>query len=157
MAESIDGVDSFPIPADDIRDVLLRAMVMGMPEEVEHRATFWFVPDLVVDGPVDHAGQPVDWSSPVVSGGPRSEQVICTVEFSAPIGRQASVDTAVGQFTPSTLVLTFFEEQFETVRGFQYVTVGPDGDRWFPRVYQPPVGLGGLTVFQLICGYGEPK
>jgi hypothetical protein len=59
--------------------------------------------------------------------------------------------TEVGEFNPTTVVLTMFEDEFNTAYGFTYLTIGPSDQRWYFRFFKPAVGLNDLTVYQLHC------
>lgn len=156
MAEEHSGAVSPIIPVDVVREGIRSAMAMGMPVEEEERPTFYFDSTKVYDY-VDEAGKPFDWSvSPTVSKNPGPTRALCSWEFSAPLGRQAAHETPVGQFNPTTLILTVLDEDFDEVRGFRYVTIGPSDDKWWFRFYQPAVGLGDMTVYRITCSAKEP-
>jgi hypothetical protein len=156
MAESHLGVDSIAAPpTDSLREVLRRTMVMGMPVEDAFKPTFYFDRTVTWED-FDSENQPWDWESvPVTEEELTSVQVVCAYEFFSPLGRQGSFYTEVGEFNPTTLVFTMFEDEWETVRGFSYATVGPPRveasgpTKWFFRFWRPAYGLGDMTVFQV--------
>lgn len=156
MAEQHDGFESIAAPpTDSIRETLRRTMVMGLPQEESQRPTFYFDRTVTWED-YDSEDNPWDWTvDPVTEVVPASEQVICAYEFFSPLGRQGAFYTEVGEFNPTTLVFTMFEEEWERVRGFSYATVGPSrlgtsaSNRWYFRFWKPAYGLNDLTVYQV--------
>lgn len=156
MAESHDGFDSIAAPPTDaIREVLRRTMVMGLPQQQSHRPTFYFDRTVTWDQH-DSEAKPWDWTAvPATEAQPASEQVICAYEFFSPLGRQGAFYTEVGEFNPTTLVFTMFEDEWRRVRGFSYATVGPPRvdtsvqTKWFFRFWKPAYGLNDMTVYQV--------
>lgn len=150
MAKSIDGRTSIAdIPTANIREVLRQTMVLGLPETQTERPTFYWEDDKSYDRE-DMEGSPWDWTTAPVSNvqkGPT--QVLCAYEFFAPLGRQGAFLTEVGEFNPTTLIVTMFEEEFNTVFGFSYVTIGPDDTQWWFRTWKPAIGLNDLTVYEV--------
>ena len=152
MADKIGGIDSIAvIPTSDLRDILRRTMVLGTPEDVAERPTFYFEgQQTYVDA--DLEGSPWDWTdTPSADSSKATAQILCAVEFFAPLGRQGSFATEVGEFNPNTVVLTMFEDEFDAAYGFTYVMFGPSDQRFYFRFYKPAVGLNDLTVYQLHC------
>lgn len=156
MAKQHDGIRSIAAPPTSfIRDTLRQTMVMGLPEEESQRPTFWF--DRVVTWEEHDSEQnPWDWTAtPESDTEPVSEQVVCAYEFFSPLGRQGAHYTEVGEFNPTSLVFTMFEDEWERVRGFSYATVGPgrvEGSlphRWFFRFWRPAYGMNDMTVYQV--------
>lgn len=150
MAESHSGFDAIAaLPVDSIREALRRTMALGMPVDTRHQPTFHF--EREVDfARHDQEGSPWDWTaSPVTQVLGRSVQVLCAYEFFSPLGRQGSFPTEVGDFNPTTLVFTLFEDEFAQVEGFTYATVGPSDQRWYFRFWRPAYGLGDMSVYQI--------
>jgi hypothetical protein len=150
MADSIAGRASIAdIPTGDIREILRATMVMGLPEKQVDRPTFFFGDDKTWTRE-DMEGSPWDWTAtPLVNVQNEPTQVLCAYEFFAPLGRQGAFLTEVGEFNPTTLVLTMFEDEFSSVLGFSYVTLGPDDTKWWFRHWKPAVGLNDLTVYEV--------
>lgn len=150
MAETIDGRRSIAdIPTGDIRELLRATMVMGLPETESERPTFYWEDDKTWDRE-DMEGSPWDWTATPASDiqtGPK--QVLCAYEYFSPLGRQGAFYTEVGEFNPTTLILTMFEEELQDAVGFSYVTIGPDDTKWFFRTWKPAVGLNDLTVYEV--------
>lgn len=153
MAESHDGVDSIAvIPVDLIRDTLRQTMVMGLPVEDAEKPTFYF-PLVAVWADHDSEQNPWDWTdAPMATAQRPSVQPICAFEFFSPLGRQGAFSTEVGDFNPTTLVVTMLEDEFEAVEGASYATVGPSNQRWYFRFWRPSYGLGDMTVYQVHLG-----
>lgn len=158
MADKIGSVSAIAaIPAEQLRDVLRSTMVLGLPEKAVDRPTFYWEKE-VAFAEYDKEDQPWDWTdAPTLDTTPDPEQVLCAVEFAAPFGRAGVIPERTGEFNVSTVILTVFEDEFDilsgTTDGFSYVTIGPTLDRrWYFRYWQPAVGLGSLTVYQITCG-----
>lgn len=152
MAESHDGVDAIAVlPVDDILLALRQTMVLGLPVEDDQKPTFVFAAEIEW-AEHDTEGHPYVWTTPPsVEEITASVQPVCAYEFFSPLGRQGGFATEVGDFTPTTLVVTLFEDEWQTVRGFSYATVGPSDQRWFFRYWRPAYGLGGFTTYQIHC------
>lgn len=150
MAESHGGFDSIAvIPTDTIRETLRRTMVMGLPVEDAEKPTFYFKYEAVWDNH-DSENNPWDWHSAPESSSQRSPvQPVCAFEFFSPLGRQGAFPTEVGEFNPTTLVVTMFEDEFAEVNGASYATAGPSQVRFFFRFWRPSIGLGDMTVYEV--------
>jgi hypothetical protein len=124
-------------------------MVFGLPTEEVARPTFYF--DRVVSWALhDREGSPWDWANaPLVDTTRDPVQAICAYEFFSPLGRQGESFTEVGNFTPTTLVVTMMEADFEEVVDCSYVTVGNSELKWWFRYYRPTYALSALPVFQI--------
>lgn len=132
-------------------------MVIGMPVLEGERPTFYWTPQRSFEY-VDAAGNPFDWDAVPDSSITRAPvQANCAYEFSAPLGRQGAHETEVGQFNPTTLMITILDEEFEEIRGFRWVEVGPGQEKWYFRFYQPAIGLGDMTVYRITCTAEEPN
>lgn len=152
MAESAGGFDSIAaIDIESVREALRRTMAMAMPSEESDQPTFYFDRELDWDKH-DREGSPWDWTAvPATETPATSTQVLCAYEFFSPLGRQGAFYTEVGEFNPTTLVLTMFEDEFAEVYGFSYVTIGASEQKWYFRFWKPSVGLDDLTVYQVQC------
>jgi len=152
VAESIGARSSIAsIPTDSIREVLRRTMVMGLPATVADRPTFYFEGEQSYQLE-DREGSPWDWTAvPVADTSASPIQVLCAYEFFSPLGRQGSFPTEVGEFNPTTVVVTMFEDEFAGVYGFTYVTIGSSSQKWYFRDWKPSVSLNDLTVYEVTC------
>lgn len=155
MAKKVGTLDSIAdIPTELLRDTLRQTMVMGMPEIETDRPTFYFDGEKTF-ADADLEGSPWDWTAtPTIDTSAAPVQVLCAYEFFSPLGRQGSFLTEVGEFNPTTLVLTMFEDEFAAVYGFSHVTIGPSQGKWFFRFFKPASGLNDLTVYQVHCVAG---
>ena len=124
---------------------------MGLPTENAQKPTFYYPRD--VDwAKEDREGNPWDWTDTPATDTQRSpEQIICAYEFFAPLGRQGAFFTEVGEFNPTTVVFTMFEDEFAAAWGFTYATIGPSGTKWWFKFWRPVSGLGALTVYEVAC------
>ena len=152
MATSIGSRTSIAdIPTDDLRETLRQTMVMGMPPVVAERPTFYFDGEKTY-ADADTEGSPWDWTdTPTTDTSDVPLQVLCAYEFFSPLGRQGAFLTEVGEFNPTTVILTMFEDEFVVVQGFTYMTIGPSDQRWYFRFYKPAIGLNDLTVYEIHC------
>jgi len=156
MAESHSGVESIAqIPADQVRDALRRTMVLGLPQVESERPVFYF--DRVVQwDSYDSENNPWDWASAPVSETQKPPvSPVCAYEFFSPLGRQGIHTTEVGSFQPTTLVVTMVDNDFDEVKGFSYLTIGPGGQKWYFRYWRPAMSLGPMTVYQIHCAAGD--
>lgn len=150
MAEEHDGYESIAvIPTEMLRDVFRRTMVMGLPVEDAEKPTFYF--RYVAEWERhDSENNPWDWQAAPDSEEQREPvQPICAYQFFSPLGRQGAFPTEVGDFSPSSLVVTMLEDEFEAVDGASYATVGPSNVRYFFRFWRPSYGLGDMTVYEV--------
>lgn len=156
MAESHGGVDAIAeVPVDEVREALRGTMVLGLPVEDSEKPTFYF--DREVSWALyDREGSPWDWeATPATETGRSEVQPVCAYEFFSPLGRQGAFPTEVGDFIPTTVVVTLLEDEFAEVNGASYATFGPQpsdltkSQRWFFRFYRPTYGLGDMTVYQI--------
>jgi hypothetical protein len=137
------------------RDAIHNTMLMGMPENVAERLTFWWNRDQTYT-PDDPAGDPYDWTSTPVTdhpgnptlpdvGGEQSLSVPYALEFSArPSGSSATV---FGDIDASRAVVTMLETNYDKIRTADYATVG--NTRYRILYSGPPLGLFGVTVHQV--------
>lgn len=151
MATSHRGVDAIATIPASVAGALRSTMVLGLPVAEADRPTFYFDRD-VEWAQHDSEGKPWDWTEvPSVdnTATPASVQPICAYEFFSPLGRQGAYPTEVGDFNPTTLVVTVLQDGFTEVWGSSHVVIGPEDRRWYFRFWQPAVALGGLSVFQI--------
>lgn len=156
MAGSHGGFDSIAQPpVDRIREALRRTMVLGLPETESERPTFYFERVNTWDR-FDSEGNPWDWTAAPVSSSQKAPvQPVCAYEFFSPLGRQGIHETEVGEFQPTTLVVTLLEDEFQEVSGFTYLTVGPGSQKWYFRYWRPAYSIADMTVYQIHCAVGD--
>jgi hypothetical protein len=131
--------------ATQFRQVIRETMLMGMPNAVQERATFRWDP--AKSYPVaDPAGNPYDLTSaPTTTTTHADVQVPVAVEFSArPAG---SMDTVMGEFDTSRVIITVLDEDYEQIVGADLVIMG--GNTYDIQFVGPPIGLFEVTVYQL--------
>jgi hypothetical protein len=138
-----------------VRTALLNTMLMGMPEVAAQRLT-WYWKRAQVFSPDDPAGNPYDWTAPPIVDDPgnpvlpdngvdQSLQVPYALEFSArPAG---SATTVLGEIDTSRAIVTMLETDFEKIKTADYAVI--DDSRYRIQFDAPPVGLFGLTVWQV--------
>lgn len=148
MATSHAGVQSIAKIPSKVEGLLRQTMVMGLPEDDALKPTFHFDRE-VAWSDHDVEDKPWVWTDAPVSDTTRSSvQPICTVEFHAPLGRSGAQFSEVGDFFPSTVIVTFMETDYLVARDSAYVVIGPEETKWWFRYWKPAVGLGGLTLYQ---------
>lgn len=154
MAEQAQGIESIApgINTEFIQDVLRQTMVLGLPEDAAMQPTFYF-PDEGTWTNDDTEGNPWDWTQApdTVTQVAHTEQVLCAYEFFSPLGRQGSFQTEVGEFNPTTVVFTMFEDEYTTVNGFSYATIGASSQKWFFRFWKPSNAINDMTVYEAHC------
>lgn len=149
MAESHDGVTAIATVPASVVDSLRRTMVFALPVNDADKPTFYF--DRVVTWTdYDQEGSPWDWTAaPVTDTTKDPVRAICAYEFFSPLGRQGESYTEVGDFTPTTMVVTMMEPDFLKVVDCSSMTVGNSTLRWWFRYFRPTYALGNLPVFQI--------
>lgn len=133
-----------PGAADDFKAGIRLVMEMGLPGVEADQPTFYFDPGADYE-PDDHAGAPMDWEVvPVDPGTPRDPvRVLCGISAA---GGPTGV-TRVGPFNADRYVLSFFEEEWAQIAGFEYVTLGQK--RFYPSKTLPPEGLFSVTTYKV--------
>jgi hypothetical protein len=136
--------------ADQFKAAIRSTMLMGMPEEPSERITFRWTPNRSYTS-ADSAGNPWSWEDvPVSEDAPEDVQVPAAVEFSArPAG---SMDTPIGQFDTSRVIVTLLDDDFEQIRGADLIMI--DGATYDVMFVGPPVGLFSVTVYSV---FGEAR
>ena len=130
--------------ADSFRESLRFAMTMGLPEPVDLRPTFHFPKVTTSVAPADPGGLPWDHAAPVVEPSPvASKQVVCLVE---PEGGGTGY-TNVGKFTARRATLSFFEDEWADIDGWEWVSIG--GNRYDRGPTLEPLGLFEVTLYRV--------
>ena len=127
------------------RTAIIDAMTMGLPSETQDRATFRWNKERTFNT-VDPAGTPYDLTAaPLTDTTPDDVLIPCAVEFSArPAG---SLDTTVGEFDTSRVVITVLDEHYPQVEGADGVLLGQN--TYEIQFVAPPIGLFEVTVYQV--------
>lgn len=127
------------------RQAIRDTMIMGLPNATAEKPTFRWNPDKTFTT-ADPAGQPYDLTaSPVDTDAPPDVQIPCAVEFSArPAG---SLDTVIGEFDTSRVIITILDEDYALIEGADQVLLGEN--TYNIQFVGPPLGLFEVTVYQL--------
>lgn len=140
--------------ATQFRDAIKFAMNMGLPDDPNERATFYFRPTMryvdqagneAINPRLDQNGKPLDPSIRIVREHPTPVQVPVAVEFNT-----ANVDERpVGAFKPTRVSITVLDEHWPRVE--QAIEVELGGDRYVISYERPPVGLFEVTIHTIEC------
>ncbi len=148
MATEHDGVTAIATIPSTVQDKLRQTMVLGLPEDDALKPTFYFERQ-VVWADHDVEDKPWDWiTAPDTDTTAAPVTPICATEFFSPLGRSGAQFSEVGDFFPSTVIVTLMEPDYLLVRNSSYVTIGPAQSKWWFRYWKPTLGLGGITVYQ---------
>ena len=148
MAEEHAGVKSIASVPTVVEDRLRQTMVLGLPVADADKPTFYFDRQ-VTWADHDTEGNPWDWeATPATDDTPTSVQPICAYEFHAPLGRSGAQFSEVGDFFPSTLIVTFTETDYLLAVNSAYVTVGSSNTKYWFRYWLPAYGLANMTFYQ---------
>lgn len=133
--------------AKEFREAITFAMNMGLPEDKKERITFRWTPNRVYEN-TDAGGNPWSWSSQPTSEEIKEDvQVPAAVEFSArPAG---SVDTPIGQFDTSRVIVTLLDVDFDKIQGADLFIL--DNNEYDVQFVGPPLGLFNVTVYQIFA------
>ena len=149
MAEQKSGFEAIAsIDADSLRETFKRTMVLGLPNNTSEQPTFYFE-RVVTWAEHDRENQPWDWTdSPLTDTQKSPVSPICAYEFFSPLGRQGATFTEVGEFKPTTVVVTLTDDEFAKVQDSSTLTIGPSDQKWYFRYYRPANALGSLSIYQ---------
>lgn len=149
MADSHKGITSIATVPAEVEDLLRQTMVFGLPEADVDKPTFYFEREVTW---TDHdtEGNPWDWTAaPVTDTTPTPTQPICAYDFFSPLGRSGAQFSEVGDFFPSTVVVTFVgDDDFNEAVDSSHVVIGPAQTKWYFRYWKPEVSLGLIPVQQ---------
>lgn len=145
MAQPTDSTFGAGFDGDNFRSIITQTMLMGAPNRVEQKATFYFEGKAEYEV-TDPTGLPYDLSADVVSDDLLRDPVVanCAVEF---VDRASAV-TPVGNFDTPRATVTMLDVEYATVAGATSVKLG--GDMYDIR-YVTVVGLFDVDVFELNC------
>lgn len=125
---------------DDYREQIRAVMLMGLPEDVTLRPTFYFA-DTVVNEAADPGNRPWDFTQPKTSTVTVTPvRVVCGIE----VDPGSKGYTAVGKFEARTATLSFFEDEWDDVDGFIRVLIG--GKPYKRGATLEPAGLFEVTT-----------
>lgn len=134
------------------KDAIRFAMNMGLPDTSTERVTFRWTASNTFDSS-SPSGAPYSWTAtPVTEDAPADVQVDAAVEFTS---RSSLADqNGIGDFDNPRIVVTLLDDEFATITDD---TLGlPDkilvgGNTYEVDFVAPPVGLFGVTVYQIHC------
>lgn len=142
---------AFPGGASDaFRDGIRFAMEMGAAPEETRQATFFFPSQLIFvdaadeDARVDQAGVPFDPSVPVRRETPDPVRVPCAIEYYDANGVQVG---ELGIVAPTSVKVLLLDQEHAKVEGCERVVI--DGDEYWYRKTQPPMGLFDVGIFEV--------
>lgn len=124
---------------------LKMAMGFGEPTRAEDKVTFFFNARSTGTTEADEEGIPFDPADRLVNTRPDGVVVDCVVEYQ---DRAAKAET-FGVVVPTRVILTLLDPDWQQVKDFAYVRAG--GDIYRRSTVQPPVALGTIDVWSVIC------
>lgn len=119
-------------------------MVMGLPQPVALRPTFFF-PDDDTFEKASMDGEPWDWEASPVENDP--DRAPIRVPVAVEVDGRAVDLTAVGSFNPGIATLTILDTDYAKVRGFSEVTMSGATFRYSKLIQA--IGLFDMTVYQV--------
>ena len=140
MAGLVEGFN----PAE-FRAGIRQAMIMGLPPVQADQPVFCFEQDPVNFSSADVEDVPFDPEARPMRPAPLTKQVPCAVEYVDAAGRVESF----GTINPSKIRLTLLDEEYQQIRGFDFVEIA--GDKYNYAKTEPPVGLGVVGVWTVHC------
>ena len=140
MAGTIEGFD-----ADEVRAGLRIAMGVGLPVDTADQPLFCFPVTPVASTATDSSGTPFDWQSGRNDNAVAAPvHVPCAMEYTDASGGTG----AFGVVSPSHILLTLLDEDFEQVKGFDRVIIG--GNVYFYQRTLAPLGLVSVGIWQVL-------
>lgn len=143
MANSLTGFDP-----DLFRANILNTMIMGLPVAANEQPTFHFpsVASYPTGTLTDSEGRPIDPRIKPTSRATQAPlQVPCAVEFTAAL---SDVTGLVGTHWESRAIVTLLDTQYALVQAAIEVDLAT---RRYLIQEMTEVGLGPVTVYQLVC------
>lgn len=140
MAGQVPGFD-----AAAVRAGLRLAMGVGLPPIAADQPTFYFRREITNTTAADDEDVPFDPDARPTLAPAVFKRVPCAVEYRDGEGKIENF----GIITPSRVVLTFLDEDYLQIKGFEYVVIG--GDRYWYRRTEPPIGLVSVGVWTIHC------
>lgn len=123
-----------------------KAMGFGEPTRPEDKVTFYFNARSTPAGEVDEEGVPFDPDDRVTNTREDEAVVVdCAVEYQ---DRAAQTET-FGVYIPARVILTLLDPDWQQVKDFSFVKAG--GDIYHRSTVEPPVALGSIDVWSVIC------
>lgn len=129
------------------REAIRDTMLMGMPNATTERVTFRWSPESTYTS-IDTGGIPYDATeSPTTTETHPDVLVPVALEFAArPAG---SMETSMGEFDTSRIVITILDVDWDEVVGADQVII--DEATYDIQFVAPPIGLFEVTVYQVFA------
>lgn len=121
------------------------AMEMGAPPDDSQRVTFYFPSVVTWDSNVDGDNVAFDPDATPTVVGQRKVQVPCAVQYFDRDGNEL----AFGDVATTKLILTLLGEDYDQVKGCEYVVAS--GDRYNVKRQPPTMGIFNVAVNQIIA------
>jgi hypothetical protein len=138
------GISGFDAAA--VRAGLRLAMQVGLPITASERPTFFMPQTVTATGHnLDGSKVPFDPTVQPTRSARQTHQVPCAIEYADGTGKIA----ALGIIDPATVVLTLLDEDYATVRGFEFVVI--TGQKFFYRSTEPGQGLVDVGIWRVRC------
>lgn len=132
--------------AERVIEGLKKAMGFGEPTRPEDKVTFYFNARSTPTGPVDEDGIPFDPDDRITNTREDDATTVdCVVEYQ---DRAPKAET-FGVVVPARVILTLLDPDWQQVKDFSYVKAG--GDIYHRSTVEPPVALGSIDVWSVIC------
>lgn len=132
--------------ANAVRAGLRTAMTVGLPPLASEQPVFYM--PRTMDAPtqnVDSEGVPFNPSYAPTFDPPVTHKVPCAIEYVDGEGKL----TGFGVVAPTKVVLTLLDEDYQTVKGFEYVAIA--GVRYWYRRTENPKGLISVGLYKVHC------
>lgn len=131
--------------ADEVRAGLRLAMTVGLPPVTSSQPVFYMPRTETATESVDSEGVPFRADYNPTRSPPVTHQVPCAIEYRDGEGKLESF----GVISPTKVVLTLLDEDYQVIVGFEYVVIG--GTRFFYRRTETPLGLVTVGLFKVHC------
>ncbi len=129
-----------------VTEGLRKAMGFGEATRTTDKVTFYFNDRSDPVGPADEEGVGFDPADRTVNTRAGEAVVVdCAVEYED----RAPRTERFGVMVPSRVVLTLLDPDWQRVKDFAYVKAG--GDTYWRSTIEPPVALGSIDVWTVIC------
>lgn len=129
------------------RTAIRNTMTMGMPNATADKATFRWTTQHTYN-PQDRLDDPYTFTQTATTTTTHADVIVPVAwEFSA--RPSASVQTTVGEFDVSRVVITILDVDYDLVRGADLIVMG--GNTYTIEFVAPPMALFEVDVFQIYC------
>jgi hypothetical protein len=129
------------------RENIRATMVMGMPNSIDKQVTFKWSPDTTYNS-IDTAGVPYDATDVPVTTETHAD-VIVPVAFEFAARPAGSLETSMGEFDTSRIVITILDTDWEEVVGADQIQI--DEATYDIQFVAPPFALFDVDVYQIFA------